>query len=543
MSPATFTERRRSPRRKPPQLVYLEFGRENGGMIKDVSEGGVRFHLMNPVTAGQSFRFVVAMDVARRIEGQARIVWTDGSGKSGGLSFAELTGSSAEILRAWLAEMDGSGEAGDTVPESMVVPVLVAPVLGAPIPAAATVTPPAAQTQLAAQLRPARSGAPSPSQVTTIAPHPSPTSATLSTSPAATTQDAPEAMLEVGSQFIAQPVAREVWQRAAREEIAPGERSRRPLTSAKVRAMREDVLAATRPAAPALAEPGNSLGELLEAKPLEDKAREAVFGDRKDHPETLEQAPDPLRDFLRRPIGGAEFPEVRAGDYMDSAADAEDFREPRSAGWTTSRVAMIFALAAICGMAGTIAGIAYRQTVGESLIRLGEKISGEPRPASGVPPEAPSSSPNGNADSPSTPRAAEKPANGKKKAGRTPDATPDASPAPQSTAPISQQIEPATPAPQSQAAPLPAVVQTQLASSRELVPGKPKRPPDDVASLWIAVENGDTGAEIALANRYVGGEGVDKNCEQARVLLQAAAKHGNEAATKRLAQLAAAGCQ
>jgi TPR repeat protein len=57
------------------------------------------------------------------------------------------------------------------------------------------------------------------------------------------------------------------------------------------------------------------------------------------------------------------------------------------------------------------------------------------------------------------------------------------------------------------------------------------------------VENGDTAAEILLANHYASGDGVEKNCDQARVLLQAAAKRGSDAAAKRLKQLADAGCQ
>ena len=107
MSSTLTTERRQSRRRKPPQLVYLEFGRENGGMIKDVSEGGMRFHLINPVAAGLSVHFAAAIDAVRRMEGQARMVWTDASGKSGGLCFTELSASSRDILQAWLAEIDG----------------------------------------------------------------------------------------------------------------------------------------------------------------------------------------------------------------------------------------------------------------------------------------------------------------------------------------------------------------------------------------------------------------------------------------------------
>ena len=85
--------------------------------------------------------------------------------------------------------------------------------------------------------------------------------------------------------------------------------------------------------------------------------------------------------------------------------------------------------------------------------------------------------------------------------------------------------------------------QPELASGKEIIPGKPKYQPGDVSALWLAVENGDSAAEVLLANHYVTGEGVAKNCNQARILLQAAAKRGNETAAKRLTQLPADGCQ
>jgi len=75
------------------------------------------------------------------------------------------------------------------------------------------------------------------------------------------------------------------------------------------------------------------------------------------------------------------------------------------------------------------------------------------------------------------------------------------------------------------------------------VPGTPKHLPEDVAALWVAVGNGDANAEVRLANRYISGDGVAKNCDQARVLLQAAGKRGNELATKRLTELSQVGCQ
>jgi TPR repeat protein len=65
----------------------------------------------------------------------------------------------------------------------------------------------------------------------------------------------------------------------------------------------------------------------------------------------------------------------------------------------------------------------------------------------------------------------------------------------------------------------------------------------DVPSLWTSVESGDTRAEVALAGRYVRGEGVPQSCAQARVLLEAAVKRGSAEAKQKLDELAQAGCQ
>jgi hypothetical protein len=64
----------------------------------------------------------------------------------------------------------------------------------------------------------------------------------------------------------------------------------------------------------------------------------------------------------------------------------------------------------------------------------------------------------------------------------------------------------------------------------------------DVPSLWTSVENGDTRAEVALANRYIRGDGVPQSCAQARVLLEAAAKRGSAEAKQNMGELAQAGC-
>lgn len=60
---------------------------------------------------------------------------------------------------------------------------------------------------------------------------------------------------------------------------------------------------------------------------------------------------------------------------------------------------------------------------------------------------------------------------------------------------------------------------------------------ETVRLLWAEVARGEISAEVALADMYVHGEGVPKNCAQARVLLSAAAKAGNVIAVRKLIDL------
>lgn len=64
----------------------------------------------------------------------------------------------------------------------------------------------------------------------------------------------------------------------------------------------------------------------------------------------------------------------------------------------------------------------------------------------------------------------------------------------------------------------------------------------EVQTLWGRVESGDTGAEIALAERYARGDGVAKSCGQAKVLLDAAAKRGNPDAQRKREELSQTEC-
>jgi hypothetical protein len=62
------------------------------------------------------------------------------------------------------------------------------------------------------------------------------------------------------------------------------------------------------------------------------------------------------------------------------------------------------------------------------------------------------------------------------------------------------------------------------------------------AQLWASVQAGNSKAAVELAELYIQGEGVPRNCAQARVLLLVASEKRNAGAIKRLQDLDKTGC-
>lgn len=73
--------------------------------------------------------------------------------------------------------------------------------------------------------------------------------------------------------------------------------------------------------------------------------------------------------------------------------------------------------------------------------------------------------------------------------------------------------------------------------------GQPRNPAEAAQWLWKAMAKHNTKAPLLLADLYLKGEGVSKNCDQARVLLDSATRAGVKDAAERLRHLQAFGCQ
>jgi hypothetical protein len=108
---ATRPDKRSIIRRRTQQLVYLELGKENGGVMLNLSEQGCGFQAITPVKCGET-RFGFQINGGRRIAGDGEIVWADEAGVMGGLRFLNLPVEAHREIRMWLEETNAPPEHG-----------------------------------------------------------------------------------------------------------------------------------------------------------------------------------------------------------------------------------------------------------------------------------------------------------------------------------------------------------------------------------------------------------------------------------------------
>lgn len=170
----------------------------------------------------------------------------------------------------------------------------------------------------------------------------------------------------------------------------------------------------------------------------------------------------------------------------------------------------------------------FRLEVGNALIRMGEKLksAGDTQPEPSFP------------STPSTPPQSEIPSSGEESSSPAADIKDSAT-----QVPAPAEAAAAAPTEPEKVIREKASPKGRLASALPSQKVHPKPPRGASASqLWSAVEAGDTQAEVALAGLYLKGEGVPRNCEQARVLLEAASKKGDAEALRQYRELSSSGC-
>src|ERR1700730_6072240 len=95
------SERRQNPRTKVAALAYINFEPNNGGIVLNVSEGGLSFLAVTPMQETGTLRFWFSAE-GRRVEASGELAWTDETRKAGGLRFGILPGEVREQVRGWM---------------------------------------------------------------------------------------------------------------------------------------------------------------------------------------------------------------------------------------------------------------------------------------------------------------------------------------------------------------------------------------------------------------------------------------------------------
>jgi PilZ domain/SPOR domain len=96
-----MTERRHSPRIALKNLAYVNLEPDNGGILIDVSEGGICFRSAVPVPQTSTVRFSFSLD-DHRIEASGRLAWTDVTRKRGGLRFTSVLPNAQRAISDWI---------------------------------------------------------------------------------------------------------------------------------------------------------------------------------------------------------------------------------------------------------------------------------------------------------------------------------------------------------------------------------------------------------------------------------------------------------
>jgi len=509
-------ERRKTPRTSIRKLGYVNFEPYNtGGVITDISASGLRFHTVTPVQQGGVVRLSLTLGTTEQIEAVGELVWTDSTRKIGGVRFVVLPPTAVDQIQNWAranssevtSETESTAPAvSDASPKSTktlaVEPVGVANQHNAPAPA---IPPQSASAQTAP---PAPELSPN-ARTPWVPPSARPYSAASSISPQssdAAKGNAPKA--STPPHGFALPGQPNTMPWITHFDPDPSERS------AFTRGLIGGVIVCLLLASLAwfgLRRYVGPVSSLWSANPS------------LSNPASAESSSAPANSAL-------PAPDLPASADANSAAPNPSVANPPATNPvdTKSVTAANTAKAPSDGSAPNSSANPPTATAAQS----SPAAASETKPA--AKPEA------------------TRPADSER-----PEASPEQSPArspvlasgprdvaPDSLALASQRVS-KTPAPA--AAPEPADDgETQLILAWQYLEGQGGKPRDPTAAsqlLWSAVQKGNLTAETTLANLYIRGEGVPKNCDQARVLLSAASEKGSAEAKRKLAELNQTGCR
>jgi hypothetical protein len=97
------TEARQTPRAIIDGLAYIKIEPNNGGIVLNVSEGGLCFHSIAPVQPDKSIRFRFS-EHNHRVEAEGKLAWADETRTTAGLRFTALPAEALEQIHTWITQ-------------------------------------------------------------------------------------------------------------------------------------------------------------------------------------------------------------------------------------------------------------------------------------------------------------------------------------------------------------------------------------------------------------------------------------------------------
>ena len=515
------TERRKESRKRPPSLVYVELASANGGMMRDICEEGFAVRAMMPLRIGDSTPFAFSLDASTRFEGSCRVLWVEEEGHVAGLKFTDVSPQLLEQVRAWLAE-------GETeIDQSPVVPVREVNTL----------------EELRAELRGVKPRVEiPPAKTPAVGEAPREIPRVEAARPEIPRVEPPQVELpRVEAQQVETP------REAPRAEITRMEIPR--VEEPKLRAAKEEV-AVPVPVEETTAPPASREYEESTSQWREEEYEHV----QPEAPTFAERFSSQFEESIQEPPAFEPLPELREPGFLEK-------RAPRLDSTTVSLAIRILIFLALVATA-----VVFHRDLGNGLIWLGARLSGAGAPTASVPEGSKNPTPMQQTAPPSVQPPVSSPADTTQNslpsmeqkeatsppstaATKMPDNTPAAAANP--AKPKSPSTTPSAPATNQPAAQKPPTEPESEPGEQEYSQAQNILKSGDreggfqeaVRLLWIAVEKGNSKAEVLLAELYRRGEGVTRNCDQTRILLTAAARKGNAEAQRRLDKFLREGCE
>src|SRR6266852_6485158 len=98
------TERRQYPRHQAKSLAYLDIGPDNGGIVLNLSEGGIAVQAAGPLSDEPLVGLRIQLPKSvKKLEASGKIAWTSESKKEAGLEFVDLPEATRLQIRDWLS--------------------------------------------------------------------------------------------------------------------------------------------------------------------------------------------------------------------------------------------------------------------------------------------------------------------------------------------------------------------------------------------------------------------------------------------------------